>query len=71
MPMLDYKCAVCQHQFVELVTLGKEDQVRCEKCGSDQLVRVYQGKCLFGSIASHNSQNVCPADNRISCTGCQ
>lgn len=70
MPMLDYQCAACAHRFTELVTMGKEDQVRCENCGSDQLRRVYQGKCLFGSGSQHGGGGGCSGKSCSGCSGC-
>lgn len=71
MPMLDYQCAACAHRFTELVAMGKEDQVRCEKCGSDQITRVYQGKCLFGSGAARGGKSSCSGKSCSCCSGCR
>lgn len=70
MPMLDYRCEQCGHTFAELVFSGKEDQVQCEKCGSKQLRRVYEGRCLFGSTASSGGKGGCSASSCQGCSGC-
>ncbi|MBI4776604.1 MAG: zinc ribbon domain-containing protein [Deltaproteobacteria bacterium] len=34
MPLYEYCCSECAHQFEEIVSLGKEADVKCPKCGA-------------------------------------
>ena len=42
MPLIDYKCDKCGNSFFEIVS-GNE-QVKCPKCGSEEVKREYKGK---------------------------
>jgi len=33
MPLYEYKCTKCGHEFEELVSFSGADKVKCEKCG--------------------------------------
>ncbi|MEE1200049.1 MAG: zinc ribbon domain-containing protein [Christensenellales bacterium] len=63
MPLYEYQCASCGHQFEVLRSIKERDGVLCEKCGKP-VERVYRGKCAFGtpkgSCSGHCSR----------CSGC-
>lgn len=33
MPLYEYKCTKCGHEFEELVSFANADKVKCEECG--------------------------------------
>ena len=52
MPIYEYRCQDCGHEFEELVRYSEADQVKCEKCGSKRTERLASGFC---SNAGHGS----------------
>lgn len=46
MPMFDYKCIKCKHEFEELVR-NIDDDVCCEKCGECGCKRLFSGGSSF------------------------
>jgi putative FmdB family regulatory protein len=70
MPMLDFKCNKCGSKFEELVFAHNKDRVRCPKCGENDLSRVYEGKCLFGSFSGGGRKDCCASGNCSTCSGC-
>jgi len=43
MALIDFKCKECKSSFFEIVK-SSEEKVKCPKCGSDEVERVYKGK---------------------------
>ncbi len=71
MPLLDYRCNTCGHKFDELVYSHNQDKVRCPQCGGKELARVYEGKCLFGSLGGGGrSAGGCNGKSCAGCAGC-
>jgi putative FmdB family regulatory protein len=72
MPMLDFKCNTCGFKFEELVFTHNKDRVHCPKCEGFDLDRVYEGKCLFGSLASggRKDSSSCKGKSCAGCAGC-
>ena len=59
MPLYEYKCEDCGHEFEEIVSFSNADNVACEKCGgkTERLVSTFCGggegegdgpSCSFG-----------------------
>jgi putative FmdB family regulatory protein len=39
-PLYEYRCAECEHQFESLVAAGRADQASCPVCGASQVRRL-------------------------------
>ncbi len=70
MALLDFKCNECGEKFEELVFGGNVDKVRCPRCGSNDLKRIYEGKCYFGISGSSSGSGGCSGSSCLSCSGC-
>jgi len=53
MPLYEYRCQECGHEFEELVPFSAADDVACEKCGSKRTERLVSGfACASGGGSS-------------------
>ncbi len=73
MPIYEYECRSCTHNFEALVRSQREHEVRCPDCGGAELRRLMS---VFGftgagirSSASHDTSGCdgCAAGNCASC----
>jgi len=64
MPLYRYKCENCGEEFVSLVTIGKEKEIRCKKCGNSQLK-----KLIPKSFIGRNKEG--PTPGMSSCSTCR
>ena len=65
MPLYEYSCPACGHQFEELVRAADADKVACPKCKTRKTRR---NLSTFGvSMAPSRSGGSAPAGN---CSGC-
>ena len=53
MPLYEYCCSECSHQFEEIVSLGKEAEVTCPECGAKNPRRLMSA---FASCAGSEVQ---------------
>lgn len=72
MPMYEYKCSKCNHQFEKLAkSMSSTDAVECPKCGSkktDRALSVFAVSSQSGS-QSAGSGECCPCGkNRGACS---
>ena len=71
MPLYRYQCCRCEEEFTRLVNLGKENELKCTKCGSSQLKkllpRFISGRTKEGTVGGTSSCATCQAP---SCTIC-
>jgi putative FmdB family regulatory protein len=70
MALLDFQCNKCGKKFEELVFGGNWDKVKCPECGSNDLKRIYEGKCYFGMSGSPSGSGGCSGSSCCSCSGC-
>ncbi len=49
MPIYEYQCEKCEHQFEKLVFASDDDQVVCPKCNSKQVKRQLSSTSFFNS----------------------
>lgn len=49
MPLYEYQCKDCGHEFEELVSMSEADRVACEKCGGRRTQRLMSTFCDTGS----------------------
>ncbi|MCG6908572.1 MAG: zinc ribbon domain-containing protein [Deltaproteobacteria bacterium] len=59
MPIYEYRCENCQHEFEKLMFQGDEERIRCPECGETKTTRVLSatsfmsgsglGACVSGS----------------------
>lgn len=54
MPLYEFRCANCNHQFVELVAWNERDKVVCPKCQSKEVKQLLAG---FGLATSGGSSS--------------
>ena len=54
MPVYEYFCDACKKEFEKILTLQEhdEEEIRCPKCGSDQ---VHQLAASFAAVTSKKS----------------
>jgi len=71
MPIYRYKCKSCNEEFTALTSIDKENEVRCERCGSSEveklLPRSFVGRTSGGKIAGGE----CSACTASSCRTCR
>ena len=48
MPMYEFKCEACEHEFEELVLGQRDRKIPCPKCGSDNTHRLLSASCVHG-----------------------
>lgn len=60
MALIDFKCKECGNEFFEIVK-DSNDKVKCPKCSSDNVQRIYKGK-FYGKGSCSGSCS--------SCSGC-
>ena len=46
MPLYQYRCTKCRHEFELLTTIDKRNETRCPKCG-EKAERGWMGKGAF------------------------
>ena len=49
MPLYQYRCTKCGHEFELLTTIDKRNEARCPKCG-EKAERGWMGKAAFGPM---------------------
>ena len=60
MPIYEYKCSGCNHQFSVLQRLGEgNEHLRCEKCGEPKPIK------QFSTFASSSVSQGGPATNSV------
>ncbi|MFH1386718.1 MAG: zinc ribbon domain-containing protein [bacterium] len=75
MPFFDYKCQACQKVFETVHGMaGKPADLKCEFCGSKDLLRIFHpiGRLSSGAdhSHSHSSGSKCGACSSHSCGSC-
>ena len=55
MPLYEYECEKCGHQFEELVSFAEADKVACEQCGSKRTQR------MASEFSSQGGSDIDPA----------
>jgi predicted nucleic acid-binding Zn ribbon protein len=72
MRFVDYKCNDCEY-ISEVVTLGSnggsEADIRCEKCGSSSMIRIFAPISFKSSGGSDNDYMPSPSSTSKSCSG--
>lgn len=61
MPIYEFQCEKCEHEFEELV-LRRDEAVQCPNCESDRLKKLFSGFAVTGSARRVNDS---------SCGSCQ
>lgn len=68
MPLLKFRCKDCGTVFDTLISTDKMHEVRCEDC-QGEVVRAYEGACLFGMSGSSAGRGGSCAGNCGDCSG--
>lgn len=63
MPIYEYLCAKCGHEF-ELLLMDRDDKPRCPECGSGK------PKKKFSVFAHKSDAGFTPSTGGSSCSGC-
>lgn len=77
MPIYEYACGKCSHQFEVLQRMGEKSCPPCEKCGSKRTARKFSTFAMHGSSRSsgaeggHAHGSGCGGCGRGSCSGCK
>jgi putative FmdB family regulatory protein len=73
MPTYEYQCEDCGHKFECIVTRSKRDNVKCIKCGLDNVERLLCAAQFNMGSASTGAQNFnsCSSCNTSSCKTCK
>ncbi|MBE0477544.1 zinc ribbon domain-containing protein [Candidatus Aerophobetes bacterium] len=70
MPVYRFKCKKCEEEFTALTAMGRENEIKCKKCGSSNieklLPRFFIGKTAEGKITG----GACSTCSASSCTSC-
>ncbi len=48
MPLFDFRCHACGHEFTELVSLKDKEHVKCPKCGEGPVHQLYRPFSIRG-----------------------
>ncbi|WP_027369255.1 FmdB family zinc ribbon protein [Desulfovermiculus halophilus] len=67
MPIYEYTCAQCAHQFEEIV-LGREEAVTCPKCGSGKTQKL-MSRCR-SKLGGSEPVGAGTVPSGGGCTGC-
>ncbi len=73
MPVFEYKCKKCGEKFEKLV-IGKSEKIVCEKCGSEELEKLFStfgfssGSKFKSSVSSKSSCSTCSLTSCDSCS---
>ncbi|MCL1965259.1 MAG: hypothetical protein FWF69_09405 [Firmicutes bacterium] len=70
MPLLQYRCRVCNALFDTLISVSQMHTVRCERCNGEA-ERAYEGACLFGMAGSSAGRGASCTGDCGSCGGCE
>ena len=85
MPKYDFKCKDCKHEFEELTTPQKIDEIKCLKCGSKNTEKllsapaiILKGKGFYktdsriksGSSKKSKKSSSCGGSSCSSCSAC-
>lgn len=64
MPLYQYICQACGHEFEVMTSMDKRDEAVCPKCGG-AVKRSWMGACAFGNMkyADSGKKGCC-------CAGC-
>ncbi|MEW6426548.1 MAG: zinc ribbon domain-containing protein [Thermodesulfobacteriota bacterium] len=63
MPLHDFRCTACGHEFEELV-MGRDARVCCPRCGSDQVEK------LMSTFAYRSGGKTSTPSTGGKCSGC-
>ncbi len=71
MPLYEYACRNCGKRFECLVSLGKENEVVCDKCGSADVRKLISGFGIGGGGSRLKaSSSSCKSCTSGSCSTC-
>lgn len=74
MPIYEYGCHDCGHEFEELIRCS-DPKVNCPKCGGEKCDKLMSAVCFRskgadGSTAASSSGGGCGGCSAASCAGC-
>lgn len=71
MPIYEYKCAACGHEFEELV-FGSKSEVKCPKCASRKTEKKMSAFGMSGvdKPFAGSSSGGCSSCSKGSCSSC-
>ena len=58
MPLFQYRCTKCGHEFELLTTIDKRNEAHCPKCG-EKAERGWMGKGAFGPMKYIEKDHKC------------
>ena len=73
MPLMEFECRNCGHVFETLVE-GEGAVVKCKKCDSKKLVRLFSSfgfRRSSGSFVSCAGSSLCSSCTSTTCSGCK
>ncbi len=54
MPLFEYECSKCEHQFAELIMEKEEEnKLRCPKCSSKKLERIFSSFGIVSDLSTN------------------
>jgi putative FmdB family regulatory protein len=70
MPVFEFQCESCQHEFEELV-MKRDEVINCPRCGGDRSRKLMSAFAVTGS-ARHSGGNGCGSCSASpgKCSGC-
>lgn len=72
MPIYEFICKKCGKHFETLVSIGKENTVTCEACGSKNIQKLLSSFGIGGgSNRLNTSSDTCPTCTTDTCTTCK
>ena len=66
--LIDFKCSKCGEKFEEIVKLSDRENIKCPKCGSEEIKQVFEGKCARAGSAK--GVGGCSSGSCGCCSGC-
>ncbi len=68
MALIDFKCIKCGEKFEEIVKLSDRKNIKCPKCGSEEIKQVFEGICARAGSAKGGGG--CSSGSCGCCSGC-
>ncbi|MBM3332875.1 zinc ribbon domain-containing protein [candidate division WOR-3 bacterium] len=72
MPIREFSCSICNHEFEELVLSRRdEEEIVCPKCGTQKLTRCFSSFAVAGAEKRvSSSSKSCGSCSSYSCSTC-
>ncbi|MFQ6069082.1 MAG: zinc ribbon domain-containing protein [Candidatus Aminicenantales bacterium] len=71
MPIYEFSCKKCSFKFESLVSMGKENEVCCPRCGGKEIQKLFSSFGIGGGSKRTVSSSSCSSCSATSCNTCK